>query len=391
MRSGFLGSLLALVALGFLACSNNTNSTNGSTAPGILYVVTQGNSSVSAFGINLGNGAISTNGNATATGAMPSAILLPGNAAFVSNSQDNTISSYTLNTDGTLKAGNTTTLKSPGATPMGLAVDSGGTFLFVADQGSNTISVFSISSGSLTEVAGSPFSTNDPNSPNIATGPVSVAVTPSANFLYVAHQFTNTVGVFAVDSNGALTQSGAAFYPAGTSPSDLVLAPTPDGNFLYLYVANQGSNNVSAFAVCAKTSLACPAADGSLKEVQGSPFPAGLAPIAIAGSFDNVGSYLFVADYNSNQVSEFRISTGTGVLAVNTQPTISTGANPTAIVVRAGSGAALSDGGTTNYVYVANKTAGTVSAFSYDTKDGTLNVVGNALTTQGQPAALGVK
>jgi len=389
MKSAFLGTLPALIALALLSCGTTTT-TPGSTAPGILYVVTQGNSSVSAFGINLGNGTISTNGNATASGAMSSAIVLPGAAAFVSNSQDNTISSFTLKSDGTLATGSTTTLTNA-STPMGLAVDSGGKFLFVADQGSNTISVFTISNSTLAEVAGSPFPANDPTAPNVATGPVSVAVSPSANFLYVAYQFTNTIGAFSVDSNGALTPSGAASYPVGTSPANLVLAASPDGNFLYLYVANQGSNNISAFGVCAKASLTCPAADGSLHVIQGSPFPAGLGPIAMAGSFDQIGAYLFVANFNSNQVSNFRISTGTGALAANTQPTASTGANPSAIVVRAGSGAVLSDGGTTSYVYVANKTAGTISVFSYDNKDGNLSVVGNPVTTQGQPSALGVK
>jgi 6-phosphogluconolactonase len=388
MKFAFLGTLLVLVALGLIACSTS-NSTTASSS-GILYVVTQGNSSVSAFGITLSNGAISTNGNATATGAMPASIVFAGNAAFVANSQDNTISSYMLNTDGTLATGSTTKLTSA-STPMGLAVDSGGKFLFVADQGSNTISVFSISSASLTEIAGSPFPTNDPNFPTTATGPVSVAVSPGMNFLYVANQFTNTVGVFSIDSTGALTQLPGLASQVGTSPAAVALAPTPDGNFLYLYVANQGSNTISAFAACTKTSLACAAADGSLKPVTNSPFPAELGPIAIAGSFDKLGSYLFVANFNSNQISEFKVSTGTGALTAGAQPAISTGANPAAIVVRAGPGTTLTTGGVTNYVYVANKTAGTISAFSYDTTLGSLSVVGSPVTTQGQPIALVVR
>jgi 6-phosphogluconolactonase len=390
MKFGFLGGLLAAATLGLVAC-NTTNSTTSGSSNGILYVATQGDSSVSAFGINLGNGTISTNGNLTASGAMPSAMAFAGSAAFIANSQDNTISSYTLNSDGTLAAGSTTNLTGA-STPMGLAVDSAGKFLFVANQGSNNVSVFSISTASLTQVPGSPFPTNDPGSPNVATGPVSVAVTPGTNFLYVANQFTNTVGAFSIDANGAL--SPPAQLPSsvvGTSPTAVALAPTPDGNFLYLYVANQGSNDISAFAVCAKTSLTCAAADGSLEAVTGSPFAAGLGPVAIAGSFDKLGAYLFVADYASNQVSEYKISTGTGALSANSQTAISTGANPAAIVLRAGSGTALSDGGTTNYVYVANKTAGTISAFSYDTTLGTLGLVGSPITTQGQPSALGVR
>jgi 6-phosphogluconolactonase len=389
MKFGFLSCLLALVALGLISCGTNTTTT-GSSSTGLLYVVTQGDSSVSTFGIELGNGTISTNGNLTPTGNMPAAIVFAGAAAFVLNTQDNTISSYTFNADGTLAAGSTTNLTSA-STPMGMTVDSGGKFLFVANQGSNNISVFSISNTTLTQVAGSPFPTNDPNAPNLATGPVSVAVTPSVNFLYVAYQFTNTVGVFSIDAGGALTQLASLTMPAGTSPTAAALAPSPDGNFVYLYVANEGSNNISAFAACAQTSLTCTAADGSLHPVTGSPFAGGLAPIAIAGSFDQLGSYLFVVNYNSNDVSEFKISTGTGVLAANSQASISAGTNPAAIVVRAGDGDLLTDGGVTNFVYVANKTSGTVSAFSYDTTLGTLALVGGPVTTQGQPSALGAR
>ena len=404
MKFGFLSGLLALVGLGLISCGTN-NTTTAASASGILYVVTQGNSSVSAFGIDLANGTVTTNGNATATGNMPAAMILTASAAFVANRQDNTISSYTFNSDGTLTVGSTTNLTNA-STPMGMAIDSAGKFLFVANQGSNNVSVFSISSASLTEVAGSPFPTNDPRSPSVATGPASVAVTPGVNFLYVANQFSNTVGVFSIGASGALTQifgtgSSAPPYPAGLSPASASLAATPTGNFLYLYVANQGSNNISAFAVCAQTSLTCTAADGSLNPVQGSPFAAGLGPVAMAGAFAatsastttsaSLGSFLYVVDRNSNQVSEFKISTGTGALSINTQAAISTGSNPSAIVIGTGPGTLLADGGTTNYVYVANQTDGTVSSYSYDTTTGVLNLVGNAVTTQGQPSALAVK
>jgi 6-phosphogluconolactonase len=397
-KFGFFATAVA-IALTLVSCSTS-NSNNGTASSGILYVATQGNSSVSAFGITLSNGTLSTNRNAAATGSMPASIAFAGNAAFVSNAQDNTISSFTANSDGTLGTGSTTSLKplasGPAATsPMGMVVDSGGKFLFVADQGSSTISVFSISNASLTEVSGSPFLTLDPCAQSVATGPVSVAVTPKADFLYVANQFTNTVGAFAVASDGSLSQlagascnpAGPSPYPAGTSPSAVEL--TPDGNFLY--VANQGSNNVSAFAVCVNASLTCTNPNGQLTAVPGSPFATGLGPIAIAGAVDKLGEYLFVADYDSNQVSEYRISSGTGALTANTQPTISTGGNPISIVVRPGSGAVLSDGGTTNYVYVANRTSASISAYSYDTTTGTLSLVGSPVTTQGQPSALAVR
>ena len=160
-----LTGLLILVGLGLVSCGTSSSS-NTVTGTGLLYVTTQGNQSISAWGINLTTGVISTNGNAAKTGNMPAAVVTVGSAAFVANKQDNTISSFTLNADGTLTvAGSATALKSPALTPMAMTVDPTGKFLFVANQGTfdnsqpGSISVLSISGTTLTEITGSPFST----------------------------------------------------------------------------------------------------------------------------------------------------------------------------------------------------------------------------------------
>jgi len=108
---------------------------------------------------------------------------------------------------------------------------------------------------------------------------------------------------------------------------------------------------------------------------------------------DSQGEYLYVADYNSSQVSQFKVATQTGVLTALSTPTISTGANPTAVVVRAGSGTLLSTGGTSYYVFTSNATAGTISSFTYDSTTGVLGLIGtgNPTTTAGQPSAMAVR
>jgi 6-phosphogluconolactonase (cycloisomerase 2 family) len=390
MKSACLTSFLVLVGLGMTSCTTTTNT--ASSANGILYVTTQGNTSVTAFGINLGNGQLSTASKAAPAGNVPSAVVVTpkADAVFVANSQDGTISSYTVNSDGTLTAANGSATAA-GIAPTGLAIDSGGKFLFVANQGtfsdpaSGTVSVYSINGSALTLVGS--FSTAE-NGATSGPGPVSVAVTPNADYLYVANQFSNTVAGFSVDSTGALTPLGIPAYTVGTSPSAVEL--TPDGNFLY--VANQGSNNISAFAVCANPSLTCTTPNGSLTAVPNSPFSAGLGPISMAAAADSQGEYLFVADYASNQISQFKVSTGTGALTAQSPATLSTGLNPASVAVRIGPGTALGDGGTTNYVYVANKGAATISAFSYDTTMGTLTLVtGSPATTAGQPSAIAVR
>jgi 6-phosphogluconolactonase (cycloisomerase 2 family) len=389
MKFACLTSLFTLLALALIGCS--TASQNATSASGILYVTTQGNSSVTTFGITLSNGKLSTASKTVAAGNVPSAIVVTpkGDAVFVANTADGTISSYTVNADGTLTAasGNST---AAGISPTGMTIDAGGKFLFVANQGtfsdpaSGTVSAYSINGAALTSVGS--FSTAA-NGAVSGPGPVSVAVTPDATYLYAANQFSNTVAAFSVDSTGALTPLGVPSYNVDTSPSAVAL--TPDGNFLY--VANQGSNNISAFAVCANASLTCTTPNGSLTAVSNSPFSAGLGPISIAPAADSQGEYLFVVDYASNEVSQFKVSTGTGALTAQSPATLSVGLNPASVAVRIGPGTALGDGGTTNYVYVANKGSATISVFSYDTTMGTLTLVGSPVITPGQPSAIAVK
>jgi len=406
MKFGFLSSVMILATLGLTSCGTSTVASSGN---GLLYVTTQANASVSVFGINLSDGDLSTNGNATATGTQASAMLLPptGNAIFVANINPSTppaapnpgtISSYKVNSDGTLAAGSTTT-ETNAIFPMGMATDPAGKFLFVANQGSfnltlpntvaGSISVFSINGAALTEIPGSPFPTETPAemASMIGTGPVSVAVTANGNYLYVANQFTNDVEALSIGSNGVLTILGPATYNVGLSPSAVAL--TADGNFLF--VANSGSNNLSVFAACTNANLTCPVPNGSLTPVEGSPFAAGLTPVAMALAIDSQGEYLFVVDNASAEVSEYKVGLTSGVLTANSPPSISTGLGPVSVVVRTGPATLLVDGGTTNYVYVANAGGGTISTYSYDTIQGTLTLVGTAVTTMGQPSALAVK
>jgi len=383
----FLALLAAASVLNFAACT-----TGKSTSPsgnGALFVATQGDSSVAGFLIDLNTGKLSSNGKSVGTGSVPAAIAISsaGDALFVANSGSDDISAYTLNSDGTLTAAGGTT--AAGQTPVSMAVDSAG-HLFVANQGtqsdpaSATISVFSASGASLTEVPGSPF----PVSPGALTGPgpAAVAVASDGKFLYVANKFDSTVTQFSVNSDGTLTR--VTSYIAGTTPSAAATVVTSDrSNFLY--VTNSGSNNVSAYAICTQVSATCSAANGTLTEVTGSPFSAGLKPVSIAASPD--GEFVYVADESSNQVSQYKVSAGGGALTALAEGAISTGLNPVWVAVRAGSAAITGTGGITDFVYTANQGASSISMFSFDSTLGTLSVVGQPVTTGGQPAALGAR
>lgn len=398
------GLLVAVLLMCFSACK--TSGSKPAPSTGALFVTAQGDSSVSAFSIDLSTGKLSAAGSGVATGNTPSAMILApsGNALFVANSNPavppnsppctlpspGTISAYTVKADGTLTAvsGNSAAR----FIPLSMTTDSGGHFLFVTNQGlqcnaaSGTISVFSIQDTTLTEVSGSPFPSAAPLASS-GTGPAAVAVTPDGKFLYVANQFDATVTKYSVDTtSGALTQGLS--IPVGTAPS--ALAITPDGGFLY--VANSGSSNVSAFAVCNQVLTSCNdpnSPDGSLTVVAGSPFSAGLEPVSIVAAPS--GKFLYVVNRLSNQISEYKISIGTGALTANTQATISTGANPVWVAVQTGTSTVTATSGITDFLYAANLGAASISVYSFDSTLGVLALVGSPVSTGGQPSAIATK
>jgi 6-phosphogluconolactonase len=387
MRFRFLACLLSISLCGLLACSNS-NSTITTNGTGVLYIAAQGDSTLTAYTVTLSTGALSILGTAQSTGSSPFAIAISSTlkSIFVDNTASETISGYTINSDGSVTAG-TGTVKT-GTMPMGMAIDPAGKFLFVANQGSSSISVFSINGAALTAVAGSPFSTI-PAGSAVATGPTAVAVSASGNFLYVSNNFTNTVSAYAISSTGGLTVLGGSPYSVGLSPSGLAIPP--NGGFLY--VANTGADTISAFNICDKVVTSCADVnhpDGNLQPVTGSPFSDGGGPVAIA--IDPAFPFLYVLDRASNQISSFSYGTGSGVLTpFAATPTVSTGQAPASFVIVSGTTGANIGNTTTNptdFVYVANNGSSTLSVFTLNTTTGVLAPLGLAVNTSVNPTAV---
>src|ERR1700724_1829063 len=173
--------LLVLVLVGFLVACGSPFSPS---SDGLLLVPGPGGALVQTFSFKLSSGPSASINNPPpipgppSQGSVASIILDPAGAfAYLTTSDTpnpvqspcttiNSLARYKVNSNGTLSAIGTTTLGSN--PPAGLAMDSAGKFLFVANgatcalPGSSTIagtiSVFSIgSNASLTEVTGSPF------------------------------------------------------------------------------------------------------------------------------------------------------------------------------------------------------------------------------------------
>jgi Lactonase, 7-bladed beta-propeller len=94
----------------------------------------------------------------------------------------------------------------------------------------------------------------------------------SGSYLYVANSGSDNLSAYAVNgATGVLSPLSTATYATGTGPS-AVLASS-DGDFVF--VANSGgSDDISVFAIAAGT--------GALTRVVRSPFPAGGSPHGLA-------------------------------------------------------------------------------------------------------------
>ena len=147
-----------------------------------------------------------------------------------------------------------------------------------------------------------------------------------------------------------------------------------DGNILF--VANSGSNNVSAFAACIQVNTTCSSPSGMLTQVSGSPFPAGTGPISII--VDPVADFVYALDRSSFQVSQYGFSPATGALSLLSPSSVSTGASPL-------SGAITLEG---NWFFVANNAASSLSAYSVSST-GKLNAATtSSVVLTGQPSAV---
>ena len=92
-----------------------------------------------------------------------------------------------------------------------------------------------------------------------------------AEFVYVANAGSNNVSAYSIGPNGALTPVAGSPFPAGSDPRSLAV----DLFRRFVCVANALSNNVSVYRI---------GANGGLTLVAGSPFPAGSDPRSLAFS-----------------------------------------------------------------------------------------------------------
>ena len=362
-------TLTAFCALALILMFVNCG-TSSSRPSGLVLVSSQGDNTLLAYKADLNSGKLTQIDTSTSTTDLPTAVIFdPGGAfAYVATnpaSGNGKITAYPVDNDGKLRGAGSSA--DAGLQPIAMALDGAG-HLFVANEASDTVSVFSVSAGSITGVGTFPT----------GSAPSSVTVEPGGKFLYVTNQGDNTVSAYAIDGSGNLSElvlKGSP-YPTATAPSGSAVATTATGT--YLYVANSGSNNITAFVVCLTTIAPCTTPDGSLSGVAASPFGAGLKPVGIV--VDPTNTFVYAVNQSSNQISQYRLNAANGDLSALSPATISTGTRPVSIAFHP-------EG---RYLYVVNSSSDTLSGYSVQPQNGVLSPV-TPLATSSLPFGLAVR
>ena len=259
-----------------------------------LYVADRGGKgSVSAFDLGSG-GALSEKGCAKPkecrTGSEPAGVATSPNGRFlyVADEGANSVSAYSIANEGNperINCGCATAGR-----PFGIAVSGNGQFLYTTDLESDEVSAFKIGEhGGLSPI----------ECPGCHTGttPSGIAVSPNGQFLFVADRASNTISAFKIEASGALSAIECKPCQAGSEPTGIAI--TPNGEFLYSSEA--GSNTVSMFRI---------EADGTLSPLEAMgctamSCEAGTEPVGVAVSPN--GQFLYAANVGSSTISPFSI------------------------------------------------------------------------------------
>ena len=261
----------------------------------------------------------------------------------------------------------------PGTIPTQLAINAAGTYLYVVETyqpgfsaskpGPGALVVFPVNATGQLGATGS-LCTPVANGANaffpVGNNPAAVNVLASSNFVYAVNENDATISDFQVGTSGALTL--IATYPVGVAPNAIASDPTSK----FLYVTDGAANQMIGFLI---------QTNGALINMQ-TPFKTDILPVSV--KVDPRGIYVYVANYNANDVSAYTIDRGTGnATQIAGTTTYAVDAGPTCVLIEPAEA---------RFVYTSNFLGETVSGLSLNPATGALAPVQNTpFKAAGQP------
>jgi YVTN family beta-propeller protein len=164
-----------------------------------------------------------------------------GEYVYVTNSLDDTVS--VINENSVIET------IAVGDNPLGIAVTPNDQYVYVANNGDNTITVISTEDDEGNEEFTAIEEPIDLKDLDLMEGPYGVGIAPYGSYVYVTNNISNTVSVISVYSN-AVTDT-ITVEDDGLGEGPLGVAVSPDGS--YVYVANSLSHTVSVISTADNT------------------------------------------------------------------------------------------------------------------------------------------
>ena len=357
LTSGLSACLLVAIGAG---CSANNSNDNGpssiSCAPssplpsfpvpqgppavtgGFAYAVKTSSHKVVWYKVE-SSGALTSRGEICA-GFQPTFIAADSTRklAYVTNYSSDTVSAYTIGTDGALAL-----LGSPvpaGDGPASITVDWTRNFVYVTNFDSNTVSVYEIeTNGTLKPV----------QTLSTGGGPDAIKIDSTGKFAYVANFRADTVSAYKINATTGELEATVpnATFQAGSGPNAITTHPT-DGSIIY--VTNEESNNILAYRINATTGELAPL---------GSSVATGSGPEGM--TVDPSGKFAYVSDGQADAISTYTID-ATGALAVS-GPNVPASGDPEGITVDP----------TGKFVYVVHRDTRDIFVYTIDPGTGALS------------------
>jgi 6-phosphogluconolactonase len=251
-----------------------------------------------------------------------------------------------------------------GTFPRAMAIVPSGPFAYVIGAFPDVVVGFAIdpANGSPAPLAGSPFAVS-------GLGPIAVVTDGLGRFLYVGNNNSQDISAYAIASSGELTAVPGEPFPVVGVVGSGSIASDPLGRFLYL----TSGAITAAFSV-----FRIDPATGALAHVPGSPFPIEPGPNVIAA--DPSGRFVYVINEQTELISAYAVGATSGVPSPIPGSPFSAGPRPLTV----------STDPQGRFVFVGNFPGG-VSVFSADATTGALTAVpGSPFSTGFQPNALQV-
>ena len=267
---------------------------------------------ISAYAANRESAKLSPLQQISSAGAGPAHISIDRSGRFVlvANYDGGNIAVFPIGKDGRLgprtafvqHAGSSVNKErqsAPHAHQIGASIDN--RFVFVADLGIDELAVyrFDEKTGVLS-----------PNRPAYAkvsagSGPRHFAISPSGTFVYLVNEMSSTITAFNFDASAGKLHEEQTIptLPNGFKGENTTAEIAVDKAGKFLYVSNRGDDSIVAFAISPR--------DGKLSFVERTP-TGGKTPRHFA--LDPTGKWLFAANQDSGTINLFTVDANSGRL-----------------------------------------------------------------------------